>query len=130
MDRSISRPRRLAAAAKLTMAGLVVAAAGIVIQIASGAEYPTVPPGPIILLATAGLVAFGARWRWTIIVGVIVSLFLLAGGALAPQTRDQLGDPTQVGVFIGTVIQLLALVVALVAGVAATRQSYRTQTRA
>jgi uncharacterized membrane protein len=130
MDRSISRPRRLAAAAKLTMACLVVAAAGIVIQIASGAEYPTVPPGLIILLATAGLVAFGARWRWTIIVGVIVSLFLLAGGALAPQTRDQLGDPTQVGVFIGTVIQLLALVVALVAGVAATRQSYRTQTRA
>jgi hypothetical protein len=53
----------------------------------------------------------------------------LVGGALAPQAREQLGDPTQVGVFIGTVIQLLALVVALVAGVAATRQSYRTQTR-
>jgi hypothetical protein len=62
------------------------------------------------------------------IVGVIVSLFLLVGGALAPQTREQLGDPGQVGVVIGTVIQLLALVVALVAGVAATRQRYRTQT--
>jgi hypothetical protein len=61
---------------------------------------------------------------------VIVSAFLLVGGTLAPQARDQLGDPSQVGVFIGTVIQLLALVVALVAGVAATRQSYRTQTRA
>jgi hypothetical protein len=61
---------------------------------------------------------------------VIVSLFLLVGGSLAPQAREQLGDPGQVGVFIGTVIQLLALVVALVASVAATRQLHRTQTQA
>jgi hypothetical protein len=46
-------------AAKLQVAGLVVAAAGIVIQIASGADYPTVPPGLIILLAAAVLVALG-----------------------------------------------------------------------
>jgi hypothetical protein len=51
-----------------------LAAAGIVIQIASGAEYPTIPPGLIILLAAAGLVALATRWRWTTIVGVIVSL--------------------------------------------------------
>jgi hypothetical protein len=130
MESPTSRSRTSSPAASLTVAGLVVAAAGIVIQIASGAEYPTIPPGLIILLAAAGLVALATRWRWTTIVGVIVSLFLLVGGALAPQAREQLGDPTQVGVFIGTVIQLLALVVALVAGVAATRQLYRTQTRA
>lgn len=130
MDSPTNRPRRLSPAASLSVAGLVVAAAGIVIQIASGADYPTIPPGLLILLAAAGLVALATRWRWTMIVGVIVSLFLLVGGALAPQAREQLGDPTQVGVFIGTVIQLLALVVALVASVAATRQRYRTQTRA
>ena len=130
MDRSTNGPKRLSAAAKLNVAGLVVAAAGIVIQIASGADYPTVPPGLLILLVAAALVALGARWRWTTIVGVIVSLFLLLGGVLAPQAREQLGDPGQVGVFIGTVIQLMALVVALVAGVAATRQLYRAQTRA
>ncbi len=129
MDSPTSRPRRLSAAASITVAGLVVAAAGIVIQIASGADYPTIPPGLLILLVAAGLVALATRWRWTMIVGVIVSLFLLVGGALAPQARQQLGDPGQVGVFVGTVIQLLALVVALVAGVAATRQLYRTQTR-
>ena len=61
---------------------------------------------------------------------MIVSLFLLVGGVLAPQAKEQLGDPGQAGVFIGMVIQPLALVVALVAGVAATRQLYRTQTRA
>jgi hypothetical protein len=119
MDSPTSRPRKLSSATGLAVAGLVVAAAGIVIQIASGADYPTVPPGLVILLAAAGLVALATRWRWTTIVGVIVSLFLLVGGVLAPQARAQLGDPGQVGVFIGTLIQLLALVVALVAGVAA-----------
>jgi type VI protein secretion system component VasK len=126
MDSPTSRPRKSSAATSLTVASLIMAAAGIVIQIASGAEYPTIPRGLLILLAAAGLVALATRWRWTIIIGVIVSLFLLVGGALAPQAREQLGDPTQVGVFIGTVIQLLALVVALVASVAATRQRYRT----
>ena len=129
MDTPTSRPRNLSPAASLTVAGLLAAAAGIVIQIASGADYPTIPPGLVILLAAAGLVALAARWRWTTIVGVIVSLFLLVGGVLAPQAREQLSDPTQVGIFIGTLIQLLALVVALLAGVAATRQLYRTQTR-
>jgi hypothetical protein len=55
------------------------------IQIASGAEYPTIPPGLIILLAAAGVVALATRWRWTTIDEVIVSLFLLVGGALAPK---------------------------------------------
>jgi hypothetical protein len=40
MDSSIRRPRMLSAAGKLNVAGLVAAAAGIVIQIASGADYP------------------------------------------------------------------------------------------
>jgi hypothetical protein len=130
MDRTISRTRRLSAAGKLNVAGLVAAALGIMIQIASGADYPTIPPGLIILLVAAGLVALGARWRWTTIIGVVVPAFLLVGGVIAPQARDQLGDPGQVGVFIGTVIQLLALVIALAAGVAAARQSYQARTRA
>jgi hypothetical protein len=48
MDGPASRPRKMSPAAGFTVAGLVVAAAGIVIQIASGAEYPTIPPGLII----------------------------------------------------------------------------------
>jgi hypothetical protein len=129
MDSSISRPKTVSAAGKLNVAGLVAAAAGIVIQIASGADYPTVPPGLIILLAAAGLVALGARWRWTTIVGVAVPTFLLVGGAIAQQARDQLGDPGQVGVFLGTVVQLLAMAVALVAGLVAARRSYQDRTR-
>jgi hypothetical protein len=54
MDSAISRPRTWSAAGKLNVAGLVAAAAGIAIQIASGADYPTVPPGLILVLAAAG----------------------------------------------------------------------------
>jgi hypothetical protein len=60
---------------------------------------------------------------------VAVPTFLLVGAALAPQAREQLGDPGQVGVFVGTVVQVLAMAVALVAGLAAARQRYRHRTR-
>jgi hypothetical protein len=43
---------------------------------------------------------------------VVVATFLLVGGVIAPHARDQLGDPGQVGVLIGTVVQLLTLAVA------------------
>jgi hypothetical protein len=56
--------------AMLSVVGLVVAAAGIMIQYASGVDYPTIPPGPpIILLAAAAVVAFGP-WRWSHRAGV------------------------------------------------------------
>ena len=54
---------------------------------------------------------------------------LKLGAALAPQAREHLGDPGQVGVFVGTVVRVLAMAVALVAGLAAARQRYRHRTR-
>jgi hypothetical protein len=54
---------------------LVVAAAGVVLQIVSGADYPLVPPVFFILLIPAGLIAF-RRWRWTPITAVLGGLFL------------------------------------------------------
>jgi uncharacterized membrane protein len=110
----------LSTAAKINIAGLLAAAVGIVIQIASGVDYPTVPPGLIILLVTAGLVAF-ARWAWVAIVGVIVPLFLLVGGTISSTGRDNLADPGDFGQFAGTLIQLVAVVVALVAALLVVR---------
>ena len=57
---------------KLTVAALVVAAAGVVIQIAAGHPYPTVPPVFFILLIPAGLIAFG-RWRWAPVPAVLAA---------------------------------------------------------
>jgi hypothetical protein len=136
MQESTSKRPTLSAAGKLNVTGMVTAAAGIIIQIASGSDlYPTIPPGPIILLAGAALVALGP-WRWTPIVGVVVPLFLFVGAVIAAVNSgefvDQLTDPGRVGIgigiFAGDVIQLLGVITALVAGIVALRQSSRTRT--
>ena len=118
------RLRSLSAAGKLTVAGLVAAAGGIAIQIASGADYSTVPPGLVILLVAAGLVALATRWWWTLWRAwwCRPSSCSAARSRPIPETTWAIRG---VGVFIGTVIQPLALVIALVASVAATRQGYQ-----
>lgn len=114
-------------ASKLTVLGLVVAAVGIVIQVFSGvSEYPTIPPGLIILLVAAGVVALETRWSWTPLIGVVVALFLLFGAVVTSGTANRLSDPAMVGAFVGTVVQLLGLVVAAVTGLVSAIRNYRT----
>jgi hypothetical protein len=102
---------RLAAAT-----ALVVAAIGIGVQIASGADYPTVPPGLIIVLVAAAVCLWWRRW-WALLVPAAATLFLLVGGALAPNTGDNIDAGS--GRLWGTVLQLVALVVALIVTVTA-----------
>lgn len=102
---------------RLTAAtALVVAAIGISVQIASGADYPTVPPGLIIVLVAAALCLGWRRW-WALLIPAAATLFLLVGGATASNTRDNLDAGG--GRLWGTVLQLVALVVALIAAVTA-----------
>jgi hypothetical protein len=112
MDTSTNTPL-----VRLTGIALLVAALGIVLQILSGADYPTVPPGIIILLVAAGVVWF-APWRWAPAVGALAGLFQLVGLFASGQTprlfaMDPLSDS------VGLWIQLLAVTVAVVAGAAA-----------
>jgi hypothetical protein len=109
---------------KVTVAALLLAAAGFVIQIVSGVDVPTVPPGLIILLVAAALVAFGL-WRWTPVVGIVVGLFFLVG-FFASGSVGSLLEPSQLGVFVGAWVQFLAVIVAVVTGTAATIQNLRT----
>ena len=54
----------LSLARKLTVSGLVVAAAGIsTLFLTNSVAVPLIPVGPILLLMAAGLVALGP-WRW------------------------------------------------------------------
>ena len=112
---------------KLTVSALLVAALGFTIQIVSGVEVPTVPPGLVILLLAAGLVAFGP-WRWSPAVGAFAGLFLFVGffasGAVAV-----LLDPSRLGVLVGAWIQFLALIATVVAGIATTIQNFRRRHR-
>lgn len=100
-------PQRLTAAV-----AFVLAAAGIGIQISSGADYPTVPPGAIILLVAAAICAFWRRW-WTLLIPAAASLFLLVGATAAPNTGDNIDAGG--GRLWGTLLELIAVVVALVA---------------
>ena len=116
----------LPTASKLTVAALLVAAAGFVTQIVSGVDVPTVPPGLIIMLVAAGLVAF-LPWRWIPVVGAAVGLFLLVG-FFASGAVGSLLDPSRLGVFIGAWVQFLAVIAAVVAGIVAAVQNYRGRT--
>jgi hypothetical protein len=116
----------LSPAGKLTVIGLVVAAAGIVILDVSGIAFPTVPPGLVILLAAAALVGF-APWRWIPAVGAFVGLFLTVG-FVASGSVSYLIDAGRPGVLAGAWVELLGVLTALVAGVIATIQHYRART--
>ena len=112
----------LSFAGKLVVVGSVIAAAGVVIQIASGAAYPKVPPVFFILLIPAGLVAFG-RWRWAPAIATAGGLFLTAGLFLSGSAA-RLFDPGRFGVSIGLWVQALSVMMATAAGIIATVQNY------
>ncbi len=108
---------------KATIGALLVVATGFVIQIVSGIDVPTIPPGLVIMLVAAGMIAF-LLWRWIPVVGAAVGLFLLVG-FFASGAVGNLLDPSRLGVFAGGWVQFLAVIAAVVAGIGATIQNYR-----
>lgn len=123
-----TKPLHIATRLTVQIGGLLLAALGLVIQIVSGVPgFPPVPPGPIILVVAAALVAF-APWRWAPVVGLAATLFLTVGLIVSWPTSgavERLGNPAAVGPFIGTVLLLVGLLVALVAGATATARRPR-----
>ena len=104
--------------------GLILAAVGIPIQIAGGVDYPTVPPGLLILTAAALLMLF-APWRWAVVVAALATLFISVGAVVTPNFRHQLGDPGAVVTFVGSAVQVIGLVLALAGGAGALREALR-----
>ena len=123
----MKRPSSLSSASKLTVAALLVAALGFAIQIFSGIDVPTVPPGLVILVVAATVVAL-LPWRWVPVVGAFAGLFLFVG-FFASGAVGNLLDPSRFGVLVGAWIQFLALIVAVAGGLVATIENYRKRTR-
>jgi hypothetical protein len=117
----------LSSASKLTVAALLLAALGFAIQIFSGIDVPTVPPGLVILVVAATVVAL-LPWRWVPVVGAFAGLFLFVG-FFASGALGNLLDPSRFGVLVGAWIQFLALIVAVAGGLVATIQNYRKRLR-
>jgi hypothetical protein len=117
-------------AARLLVVGLVVAAVGMLVQYASGVDYPTIPPGPTIALVSAAVVVWGP-WRWTPVIGLLVAAFISIGGAIATIAgngfTEQLSHPSAIGGFVGTLVQIAGLLIALAAGIVAARPSIRSR---
>jgi hypothetical protein len=112
--------RQLSNAAKLNVAGLVVTAAGMLLQIAAGSTlYPSLT-GPIALVVTAGIVAFGPG-RWVPFVGFLVPLVLGAGAMIAAAMTgdfiEQLTNIGRPGILVGSVMHVVGLAAALAGGV-------------
>lgn len=117
---------------KLTIAGLISVAVAIWIQWFSGdPAYPKFPPGPVIFIAVAGILAVGTRWWWTPLIGSLIALLVTSGWfALLPRNVLRLAHPGSVGkfaagIFLGTVLQITALLFTDIVGLAATIQNYR-----
>lgn len=117
----MTRITSLSNESKLNVAGLVVAAIGMLLEIAAGSTlYPTLT-GPIVLTAGAALVAF-LPGRWTSYLGLVIPLVLGVGLAvsavLAPTFAGQLVDFGNVAIAGGSLLHAAGLAAAVLGGVA------------
>jgi hypothetical protein len=116
----LNRIRQLSNATKLNIAGLVLTAAGMLLQIAAGSElYPSFA-GPIVLLVTAVIVAFWSS-RWTPYVALLIPLVLGLGAIIAAvisgEFIEQLTDVGKAGIFLGSLMHVIGLIAAVAGGI-------------
>jgi hypothetical protein len=113
---------RLSSWTTLNVLGLVVAAAGMLVQISAGSDlYPSMT-GPIVLVVTALLVVVGPS-RWTRWIGLGVPLVLgIGAGVAAAMTGDfidQLTGTGNVPLLLGSWMHVIGLIGAVIGAVAA-----------
>ena len=106
--------------------GLLLGAIGIFVQKAGGVNYDTVPPGAIIFVVGA-LLVLALPWAWVPWLGVLVSVFMVVGFIANPDSLTRLGHPGDFLAFLGTWIQVIGVVAALVAGIGVAISGLRTR---
>jgi len=103
----------------------VTGAAGIAILWAAGVDFPVaVPPGLVILLVGAGLVA-GVRKRWSDGVGGLLGLFVVVGFVLSGiygEGFDNLLGRNGADVALGQTVQLIGVVTAAISAMLLLRE--------
>jgi hypothetical protein len=117
---------------KLTVSGLIALAIALWTQWLSGdPAYSKFPPGPVVFFIAAGIIVLGVRWWWTPVIGALVALLVTAGFfarlhmAIVRLTHPGVLGGFAIGIWIGTVLQVISLAVTDVAGLVATFQNYR-----
>jgi uncharacterized membrane protein len=110
---------------KLTFAGLVAGAIGIALLWVGGIAFPFYPPPGFLILCAGAVIVALVRWRWAPLVGVALGLFMIVGFLASPNGIDNLTAVHGATISVGTVVQLLGVVTAVVAGLVATVAGYR-----
>ncbi len=113
---------------KLTIAALVVGAVGIAVLWAAGVPFPIYPPPGILLLGAGAVFLSLSKARWAPAVGAALGLFVTVGFVASSTGFDNLTGGYGAGIAIGTIIQVLGVTTAAVAGTVATVRSYRGKT--
>lgn len=104
---------------KALAAGLWIAALGVLLQAATGAKgYPKIPPGIFVLAVIGVIVYVTSRLMWTAVLGLLLAGLVCMSVFATPGTAYRLAHPEDVGPLIGTLVQLIGLLFALVAGIA------------
>jgi hypothetical protein len=104
--------------------GLLAGAIGIYVQKAGGVHYDTIAPGAVIFVVGALLVLL--PWSWAPVFGILVGLFMVVGFIANSDSVARLGHPGDFLTFIGTWIQVIGVIAALVGAVALTFTRRRT----
>ncbi len=117
---AIDPGHQLSNAAKGSATGLVLTAAGMVLQIAAGSSlYPSFA-GPIVLLVAAFIVLLRPG-RWTAYLALVVPLVLGVGAIVAAVMTgtfiEQLTDTARIGVLVGSVMHVVGLFIAVAAAI-------------
>jgi hypothetical protein len=113
----------------LAALGLVVGSCGILLQIVTNNVNVPAPVGAIVMLGLAALIAV-RLWRWTATVSAVLAfLILFVGIFIAPGYANRIGNPGQFGPFLGTLLQSLGLLTAVIGGAVATIDRLRPPVR-
>jgi hypothetical protein len=117
----MNRIASLSLGAWLNVAGLVLAAVGMLLEMGAGSGlYPTLT-GPIVLLIGAAVVALRPG-RWTAYIGLVIPLALAVGlivsAALSPVFLEQLTDTGNAGIVLGSLLHVVGLTAAVAGGFA------------
>ncbi|WP_067490445.1 hypothetical protein [Actinomadura hibisca] len=108
----------------LSLAGLLVGIAGLVIQWIADPDkfadalssFVVVPPG-ILFIAVAGLLTLlTARWWWHPVFGVLIAFWIVGVGTLAGQLTPNLTS-SNAGTVTGNVVMAAGLAFAFVVGI-------------
>jgi peptidoglycan/LPS O-acetylase OafA/YrhL len=98
----------------VTLASLALLTPSIVGRITAGADYPAVPPGIVIPVVAAALLAWRPN-RWTAGLALAVGLFIGVGAVVTPDTGDHLSSDDSL-LIASAPVELLALAGMVVAG--------------